>query len=98
MIVGFMVTSPGLIEQLYIDPAWQHRGIGTGLLDQAKARQPDDLQLWAFQQNTGARAFYEAHGFTAVEWTDGADNEERTPDVRYRWRPVANAVAVAVAV
>ncbi|WP_217170415.1 hypothetical protein [Streptomyces sp. AC512_CC834] len=27
------------------------------------------------------------HGFTAVEWSDGARNEEREPDVRYVWRP-----------
>ena len=39
-----------------------------------------------FQKNEGARRFYERHGFTAVEWTDG-DNEEGAPDVRYRWTP-----------
>ena len=30
------------------------------------------------------RRFYEARGFRATRFTDGADNEERTPDVRYR--------------
>ena len=35
-------------------------------------------------QRRGLR-FYERHGFTAVEWTDG-DNEEGEPDVRMVWR------------
>ena len=29
------------------------------------------------------RRFYEARGFRTTRFTDGADNEERTPDVRY---------------
>jgi hypothetical protein len=36
--------------------------------------------------NVGARCFYERHGFTAVEMTDGAGNDERQPDVRYAWK------------
>ena len=49
----------------------------------ARQRQPGQLQLWAFQSNAGGRRFYERHGFAAVEFTDGAGNEERWPDVRY---------------
>ena len=30
----------------------------------------------------------EARGFHAIRFTDGAQNEERTPDVRYRWERV----------
>ncbi len=40
-----------------------------------------------FQQNTGARRFYERHGFTLVAEGDGSGNEENLPDARYRWRP-----------
>jgi hypothetical protein len=40
-----------------------------------------------FQRNMPARAFYEARGLRVVEATDGAANEEREPDVRYRWEP-----------
>jgi putative acetyltransferase len=43
------------------------------------------LELWCFQANARARRFYEARGFQAIRFTDGANNEERTPDVRYRW-------------
>ena len=33
--------------------------------------------------------FYEARGFRAIRFTDGADNEEQMPDVRYRWELAA---------
>ena len=42
------------------------------------------VDLWTFQRNAGARRFYERNGFVAMEFTDGASNEEREPDVRYR--------------
>jgi hypothetical protein len=45
------------------------------------------LQLWTFASNLAARHFYEQRGFTATEQTDGADNEERAPDVHYVWAP-----------
>ncbi len=42
-------------------------------------------ELWTFQQNLRARAFYEARGFVLVQLTDGSDNEEKTPDALYAW-------------
>jgi hypothetical protein len=33
--------------------------------------------------NAGARRFYERHGFSAIEFTDGSANEERCPDVLF---------------
>jgi hypothetical protein len=47
------------------------------------------LQFWVFQQNERARNFYEAHGAVAAKFTDGSGNEEKTPDVRYEWKPFA---------
>jgi hypothetical protein len=32
-----------------------------------------------------ARYFYDRRGFYAVRFTDGANNEEKMPDARYRW-------------
>ena len=75
------------LEQLYVLPAAQGQGIGRALVEHAKLRRPGGLQLWAFASNAPARAFYEVNGFVAVEFTDGAGNEERAPDVRYRWTP-----------
>jgi GNAT superfamily N-acetyltransferase len=83
-VVAMFSLRPGWIDQLYVDPSRQGRGIGAELVEVAKDRAPDGLELWAFQSNTRARRFYERHGFVAVGWTDG-DNEERAPDVRYRW-------------
>ncbi|MFC9815890.1 GNAT family N-acetyltransferase [Streptomyces virginiae] len=83
--VGMMVLDGQDLDQLYLDPAWQGRGIGGRLVDLAKQRRPDGLTLWTFQVNEPARRFYERHGFVAVECTDGHRNEEREPDVRYVW-------------
>ena len=83
-LTGIIAFQDGWIEQLYVLPAAQGRGIGTELLDVAKAA-CDRLELWTFQRNTPARRFYEARGFTLVEQTDGARNEEREPDARYVW-------------
>ncbi|MCC2609849.1 GNAT family N-acetyltransferase [Neorhizobium petrolearium] len=72
------------IDQLYILPEAQGQGIGSALLEIAKGACPE-LFLWTFQRNTLARRFYERHGFVAVKETDGAANEEKEPDVLYRW-------------
>ena len=85
-IVGFMAIKPGWVEHLYVHPGAQGEGTGSLLLARAKEVSPDRLELWTFQRNTRARAFYEKRGFHVVEVTDGAANEEREPDVRYSWR------------
>lgn len=74
-----------VLEKLYVDPEAQSRGIGTVLLDQAKALRPEGLHLWVFQKNTGAIRFYERHGFRLVTLTDGTGNMEREPDALYAW-------------
>ncbi|MYQ33329.1 GNAT family N-acetyltransferase [Streptomyces sp. SID4956] len=86
-VVAMMTLDGDDLDQLYIHPAWQGRGIGGRLVDMAKGRSPSGLTLWTFQVNEPARRFYERHGFVAEEWTDGSRNEEREPDVRYVWRP-----------
>ena len=44
------------------------------------------LRLWVFQENVGARRFYERRGFRLVRETDGAGNEEKEPDALLEWR------------
>ena len=83
-VVGLIVLDGGWVDQLYVDPAHTGRGLGSGLLDLAKAQRPDGLDLWTFLANTRARRFYERRGFTAVATTEG-DNEEGAPDIHYRW-------------
>lgn len=83
-IVGFCSTHDGWIEQLYIHPDHQGRGLGAAFMARAKTRD-DALQLWVFQQNTAAQDFYAKHGFTVAERTDGQTNEEKCPDARMTW-------------
>jgi GNAT superfamily N-acetyltransferase len=86
-VTGLLVLADSDVNQLYVDPSWCGRGIGSQLLEQAKRLRPDGLWLWTFQANTRARRFYERHDFVAVHATDGSGNEERAPDVRYAWSP-----------
>lgn len=81
-VIGFAAVHEGWLNHLYLDPAWHGRGIGSALL-RAACDGLDRVQLWVFQANDGARRFYERHGFTLGELTDGAGNEERQPDARY---------------
>lgn len=83
-IVGFMAELEGWIEHLYMDAAQLRTGIGSVLLEDTKSRN-DSLKLWCFADNLRGRAFYEKHGFVAVKFTDGDDNEARAPDILYRW-------------
>jgi GNAT superfamily N-acetyltransferase len=86
---GFAILSGDTLSHLYVHPRSIGKGIGHALFEHAKTVRPDGFDFWVFQQNEGARRFYEEHGATAVEFTDGFGNEEQTPDVRYEWRPRA---------
>lgn len=83
VVVGQVMLASGWLHHLYIDPSRMGRRLGDRFIALARDRNPDGLQLWAFQSNVRARRFYERHGFAAVEFTDGMGNEERWPDVRY---------------
>ncbi|MHB1509956.1 MAG: GNAT family N-acetyltransferase [Acidimicrobiales bacterium] len=85
-VIGLMVLDGDFLDQLYVDPRHNGAGVGSELLAIARSLRPGGLQLWTFQSNVGAKRFYERHGFAPVEWTDGAGNEERAPDVRYVWQ------------
>jgi GNAT superfamily N-acetyltransferase len=85
-ILGFVTLEGANLEQLYLRPGQERRGIGSRLLAQAKARSPGHLRLYTFQRNSAARAFYEARSFRIVETSDGSRNEEGEPDILYEWR------------
>lgn len=84
-IVAMMSLEDGWINQLYVDAGSIGQGIGSSLIQLAKERYPNGLQLWTFKSNIGARRFYERHGFLEAERTDGRNNEEGAPDIRYLW-------------
>lgn len=90
-IVGMMVLSDdkssGWIDHLYVYPTTTRQGVGTHLLEFAKAELGAPIRLYTFQANKVSRRFYEQHSFKPISFTDGADNEEHRPDVLYEWRP-----------
>ena len=84
-LIGFIAFRDGWIDQFYVMPARQGQGVGEALLTVAKTAFPE-LRLWTFQRNAPARRFYENRGFIALKQTDGSRNEEREPDILYRWQ------------
>jgi ribosomal protein S18 acetylase RimI-like enzyme len=83
-IVGFVAASRDSIAQLYVRRGCQGRGLGTALLEWARAQSGGALWLYTFARNTRACAFYERHGFRAV--ARGFEPAWNLADVRYEWR------------
>ncbi|HVU21272.1 MAG TPA: GNAT family N-acetyltransferase [Rhizomicrobium sp.] len=85
-IAGMMCLNGEWLEQLYVHPDHQSRSVGYALFYTAKLERPKGFQFWTFQANKRARRFYEKLGCEPVKFTDGRNNEEHTPDVRYVYR------------
>lgn len=83
--VAFMALRQDLIDQLYVHPDFQNRGIGKALLDYARQRSPEHLWLYTLQININARTFYEKNGFIAEKFGISPPPESE-PDVEYHWR------------
>lgn len=84
-VVGYLVLAEGWLDSIYVRPDLTGRGIGAVLLDLAKSLRPGGFGLWVFESNEPARRFYRRHGLVELRRTDGADNEEREPDVEMAW-------------
>lgn len=89
MVAGYSWTSSGWLDGLYIDPDHQGHGIGSALFERAQQAMPEGFDLWVFQRNHRALEFYARYACEEVRPTDGADNEEREPDVLLRWSPTS---------
>jgi ribosomal protein S18 acetylase RimI-like enzyme len=83
--VAFLAMEREFIDQLYVHPDYQRRGIGEALLNFARRQFPDHLWLFTLQSNVNARAFYEKQGFTAERF-GFSPPPENEPDVEYHWR------------
>lgn len=73
------------IMQMAVQAELVNQGIGSQMLAHALRTLSPPIRLYTFQQNSGARRFYERHGFVAIEFTDGSGNEERCPDVLFEF-------------
>jgi ribosomal protein S18 acetylase RimI-like enzyme len=87
VILGYATLAGDMLEHLYLRPDVRRQGIGTLLLDEVRRHSPEGVSLHVFQQNTDARAFYERHGFTVLDTSDGGQNMENLPDMTLRWTP-----------
>lgn len=85
-ILGVLALADGEIDQLYVDTGQQQAGVGTALLERAKALCPAGLTLVTLQRNQVACRFYERHGFVAYRFGRSPEPEGE-PDVWYRWAP-----------
>lgn len=85
LILGYALFTSTWLNHLFVRPGHFGARIGTDLLHLTQTLRPEGLQLWVFQTNHDAIRFYQRHGFTEVERTDGAENEELAPDIRMQW-------------
>jgi len=89
-VVGLLALADHRIDQLFVEPRDQGRGVGTTLLDKANELAPGGLTLFTHQRNERARAFYERRGFRASRF-GMSPAPESEPDVEYTWRPADGA-------
>ncbi|KAA0676575.1 GNAT family N-acetyltransferase [Roseomonas genomospecies 6] len=83
-VVGFLSVDVAdrFIHNLFIDPNWRGRGIGSALLREALALLHGSAELACASRNAAARAFYEHNGWTPVP--DAGAEGAASPLVVYR--------------
>jgi len=71
------------VQELFVDPRFQGKGLGSELPDQVKG-QFSSVDLHAYEKDTRAREFYVKHGFHAC----GGKTEQETGErkIKMRWR------------
>ena len=66
--VGFagVLENDNFLHSLYVDPAWQGRGVGSALLEKVQTRFTSTGALKCLLQNKAAQAFYLKHGWKII--------------------------------
>lgn len=77
----------GWVDDLYVLPEHAGRGVGSALLELARALLPEGFGLWVYAVNAPARAFYAAHGLREVEAVPADDSPHGEAEVRLAWAP-----------
>ena len=64
-LVGMLALAPAeqRVDQLFVAPSYQGKGVGLALLEFAKQELPDRIVLVTQEENVRARRFYEREGF-----------------------------------
>ena len=92
-IVGFIACNATSVAQLFVRVGHIGQGIGSTLLQWAKAQSSGQLSLFTFARNHRACAFYEHHGFVAV--AHGFEPTWQLDDVKYEWTRAAATMPAA---
>jgi ribosomal protein S18 acetylase RimI-like enzyme len=82
-LVGFVASNAESVAQLHVRVGCHSRGIGSELLNAAKAASAGSLWLYTFARNARARRFYEQHGFVPIAF--GFEPVWQMDDVKYLW-------------
>lgn len=90
-IVAMLALHPGdfYLDQLWVAPMHQGRGIGRALLDFTRQKFPHEIWLRCVVQNVNAWRWYEREGFLFEGEEDVPPSNMRMK--RYRWRPVISS-------
>ena len=75
----------GYLDQLCVAPAERGSGLASALVDEAKRRSPEMIELDVNAMNPRARRFYEREGFSVVG--QGFNPQSALPTLKMRWRP-----------
>jgi ribosomal protein S18 acetylase RimI-like enzyme len=86
-MIGFVALYGSHLEQLFVAPAAQRRGVGKVLLDFAKTQNPGGLWLTMAADNKNAARFYEREGLRRGETSMHPRLGHQV--VRYEWVPKA---------
>jgi ribosomal protein S18 acetylase RimI-like enzyme len=85
----------GEIYELYVDPAYQRRGIGRALLDAARGSLARDgiegLMAWSIASNEPCGRFLEAMGGVLIGQSEVRFRTGVLPRLAYGWPPVGRA-------
>jgi ribosomal protein S18 acetylase RimI-like enzyme len=83
-VVGVLASDRESVNALYVRVDHIGQGIGSRLIDIAKAESSGSLWLYTFARNTNARRFYARHGFVEIAY--GFEPFWKLDDVKLRWR------------
>ena len=83
---GFVTIDPrsGVLDQLCVAPDERGSGLAIALMEEAKRRSPQAIELKVNEANPRAKRFYEREGFEAVG--RGVSSLSGWPTLKMRWR------------
>jgi GNAT superfamily N-acetyltransferase len=90
-IVGFLALKPAIaaLDQIFILPEHQGRGIGGDLIERAKQAMPGGFTLRTASTNLKARRFYSGAGLSLLE--EGLHPRTGNPVCYYGWNRAPTA-------